>query len=388
MSTQVRKGIEIFSTGTWNKGTFSEADLDAMVESFDALELAGRVPLKLGHEGPDGRLVTGERDKNGNYKDPLSQLSMGWVQRIYRQGNTLYADIEVSDKVAKLIDDKFLKFVSVELYSEVRASRRVFPWVLDAVALLGTDNPAVGILKDIQTLAMSARAPMAHSQHLMFAREGQYSTLIGDRPTMAKEKEEGGGEITLQGLSDQLLKMQQTIVALQGENATLRQEVVKGQQAQNRFTELQQTVQKDRVTNHRQAIKDKLEVAVKAMDITPAARDRFLKTYKVEDDTLVMEIDLNDVGEFIEENPNPKKPTAQKKGFSVKNSDADVPDDIPADQAMTALTFAQLREDGIANPTADQIEAAAVKVMQKNPNAKTRYRSYIDQAHGYDRRNG
>lgn len=383
MTTQVRRGIEIFATGTWNRGTFSEQDLDAMVESFDALELAGRVPLKLGHEGPDGRLTTGDRDKNGNYKDPLSQFSMGWVQKIYRIGQTLFADIEVSDKVAKLIDDKFLKFVSVELYSEVRASRKVFPWVLDAVALLGTDNPAVGILKDIQTLAMTARAPMEHRRHLAFAREGTQSTLIGEVRRMPEPTDD---QVTLKTLSDQLLKMQQDLVKLQNENSALKLEVAKGTQAENRFTALQAEVKADRVKNHRQAIKDKLEGSVKSMDLTPAARDRFIKTYKVEDDETVMEIDMNDVQEFIDENPNPKKPKAEKKAFSVKNSDSDVADDVRADEGIKALAFAQLREDNIANPTDVQFEQAVMKVLSKNAGMKTRYRAFIDKAHGYDSR--
>lgn len=380
MSTQIRKGIEIFSVGTWNRNTFAEADLDSMVESFDVLELSGRVPLKLGHEGPDGRVIAGERDKKGNLKDPLSQFAMGWVNKIYRKGAKLFADIEISDKVAKLIDDKFLRFVSVEIFSEVRASRKIFPWVLDAVALLGTDNPAVGVLSDIQTLAMSHRSSIEAKACLAFAREDRtksFSLYTGVTPKMADKDDE-------QTLADQVLKLSQRMAALEQENSALKLDVQKGQQAENRLKQFTADQEAKDIKNHRAMVTDTLENAVKSEDILPAARDRFLKIYRVADDTAVMEIDKNDVSEFIRENPNPKKPNKQLRKFAAKSSNDDVPDDVPADQAVTMLTFAQLREDGIVNPTDADFERAAIKVLQHNTPVATRYKKFTAEAHGLE----
>lgn len=383
MSTQIRKGIEIFSTGMWNKGTFTTADLDAMVESFDALDLSGRTPLKLGHEGPDGRLVVGARNKDGSLKDPMSQLSMGWVNKIYRKGSKLYADIEVSDKVAKLIDDKHLKFVSVELLDEVRASRRVFPWVLDAVALLGTDNPAVGILSDIQTLAMTARTPLEHSRHLMFARDdGTQSITIGEKPRMAKETEDG--EVTLQTLSAQMLKFQQTIADQNNVIAGLKQENVKGQQAEQRLADLVASTAADKLKSHRAMVYKTLTDAVRDESILPAAELRFKKSYRTEDDAAVLEVSEADVREFISENPNPKKATATKKHFAAKTAHDNIPSDIPADHAVVALTFAALREDGVTKPTDEDIERAAIRVLSTNPEANKRYKKFTADAHGLE----
>ena len=62
------KGQEVFAAGIWNGTQFSEADLDAMVQSFEALGLAGRVPLKFGHDSPK----------------PDGQPSLGWVSRVWR----------------------------------------------------------------------------------------------------------------------------------------------------------------------------------------------------------------------------------------------------------------------------------------------------------------
>jgi hypothetical protein len=383
MGTQVRKGIEIFATGTWNKGTFTSEDLDAMVESFNALDLSGKVPLKLGHEGPDGRLAVGERDKKtGNLKNPLSQLAMGWVTRIYREGNRLMADIEVPDQVAKLMDDKYIKFVSVELFEEVRASRAVFPWVLDAVALLGTDTPAVGILNDIQTLAMKARPSMDAVRHLMFARESHESIIIGEKRKMAKENE--GSED--QSLADQVLKLSQRMAALEQENSGLKIKVGEGEQAARRLKEFKDESAKKEREQHRKEIKNRLEGAVKEMEITPAARDRFLRSYKVEDDVAVMEVDMEGVEEFIKENPNPNKPKRVAKQFSVKSADDDLPDNVPADEGVVALTFAHLNSQGVKKPTDEDFERAAIQVLRANKPASDKYKKFTLDAHGVNSR--
>ena len=47
--------------------------------------------------------------------------------------------------------------VSIELLKGIERNGNSFPWVLDAVALLGADTPAVRGLKDLQALTMSAK---------------------------------------------------------------------------------------------------------------------------------------------------------------------------------------------------------------------------------------
>lgn len=147
----ILRGAEIFSAGTWPGSmlfTLNEQDVQGIVDAFEALRLHGRVPMKFTHDGPDQRDDT---------FDPTKALAMGWVRRVWRDGKKLMADLDVPDKVHKLIKDGYLKFVSVELIKDVRAFNRVIPWVLDAVALLGADQPAVGILSDLQALTLQRR---------------------------------------------------------------------------------------------------------------------------------------------------------------------------------------------------------------------------------------
>jgi hypothetical protein len=164
MKTVILKGRELFAAGVWNDRRFSEADLDSIVDSFKALNLAGSIPLKLGHVGED------PRDRNPTPESPEKQFSMGWVNKIYRDGKKLLGDLEVPTRIADLLEEKFLKFVSIELLKDVRAHNKVIPWVLDAVALLGTQAPAVGILKDLQAVTMRHRTFQA-AERFAFTRK-------------------------------------------------------------------------------------------------------------------------------------------------------------------------------------------------------------------------
>lgn len=95
------------------------------------------MPLKLGHNG-DQPLTDG-------------QPALGWVSRVYRDGRKLLADfIDMPTSIYEMVKAGLYKFVSVELAKNVLAGTREIPWVLDAVALLGADQPAVGTLKDLQ----------------------------------------------------------------------------------------------------------------------------------------------------------------------------------------------------------------------------------------------
>ncbi len=67
---KILRSAELFAVGSWNGVQFTAADIDSIVSSFEALSLAGRVPLKLSHEGPDPR-------------DALEhKYALGWVRRV------------------------------------------------------------------------------------------------------------------------------------------------------------------------------------------------------------------------------------------------------------------------------------------------------------------
>ena len=357
-------GVELFASGSWNGLSFTDGDLDGIVSSFNALGLSGRVPLKLGHEGPDAR------------RDPRTQFAMGWVKSIKRVGSKIVGDIEMPDKVKDLFKQGFLKFVSVELLKDVKASTRNIPWVLDAVALLGADQPAVGILSDLQTVAMSRR-DFEYEACVSFSRAFATSTLNGDNTDMSIDK------TALQELSDKLLGLSSQVNDLQSENRTLKARDAEFAQTKARFERLQDDVKRKEIEAHRTKVTGRVESAVKAEDITPAARERFNKVYRVDDDAAVMTISIEDVEEFVRENPNPHKKSRAKRAFtSLSSPDADIPMDVPVDVEASMRVEAFLRQSGVKAPTDRDIQAAAVAMFKSNPELGARYKAAADAQYG------
>jgi len=154
-------GVEIFRVGRWNDvRTFTEDDLQAMEDSFNALALAGRTPLKLGH----------------NDEQPLTdgQPALGWVERVWRDGEVLKADFTGMPRaVHEAVRAGLYKHVSVELLRDVIAGNKEYPWVLSAVALLGADIPAVSGLRDLQSLTMARRVQFASGTRMTFTTGGR-----------------------------------------------------------------------------------------------------------------------------------------------------------------------------------------------------------------------
>lgn len=135
-SGHVLKGVEIFKTGTWKGDKYETADLDAMIDAFD--KVGYRPPVKLGHS------------------DKVGEPAYGWVERIYRKGQTLLADIaDVPKKVYEALKKRHFDTVSSEIYWDLERNGKKFSRALKAVALLGAEIPAVSGLAPLRTVVAS-----------------------------------------------------------------------------------------------------------------------------------------------------------------------------------------------------------------------------------------
>jgi len=175
MATETKdlKRVPLMEATVANGIEFAMDDLRSVAASFEALDLAGRVPLKMGHEGPDVR------------DDPTTQFALGWVSRVWVEGDRLMANFSgIPERVYNWIKAGMLKFVSVELLKNVKAGNRRLPWVLDAVALLGSDQPAFGNLGDLQSLTMSRSPQLQAESRFVFSL-----SPTGGKPKMSDETE-------------------------------------------------------------------------------------------------------------------------------------------------------------------------------------------------------
>jgi hypothetical protein len=135
--------MEVFAEGTWNGVAYTKKDLDDMVKAFTALKGKVDPPLKLGHA---------DQQKFWPQKDGAPAL--GWVKELKHVGQKLVAVFTSVPKViADLIQKGAYRKRSAEIYHDFKApDKKTYSRVLKAVALLGTDMPAVQTLDDIVAL--------------------------------------------------------------------------------------------------------------------------------------------------------------------------------------------------------------------------------------------
>jgi hypothetical protein len=277
------KGAEILAVGTWNGTTFTKDDLDAIVSSFNALGLSGRIPLKIGHDAD-------------HMADNAPAL--GWVDNLRREGNTLVADFKsIPSKLYDAIKEGLYKFVSVELLGNVKASTRVLPWVLDAVAILGATPPAVGILKDLQSLTLARKAALRFGSRVVLRRN------FTNSPTEVTQMDEAQVQALIKA------QVEAVKVSLSAEVTELK---TKLSASEDRARAAEADAAKAKVAAHIAAISGKFEAAINADTLDPAKREQFKKLSKFEDEKFALSVDLKTVDEYIKDNA--KKPS--KKALS------------------------------------------------------------------------
>lgn len=147
------ENVEVFAVGTWNNTTFGGADLDAIVQSYNELNLAGKLPVKLGHDMRD------------------TMPAQGWITALRRSGDKLLATFDqVPQELVDEIKQGRWRHVSVELLGNVAKGDKKYRWVLDGVAVLGAARPAVDSLKGLHELVASALPGWRFGERVSFSR--------------------------------------------------------------------------------------------------------------------------------------------------------------------------------------------------------------------------
>jgi len=123
-------GVHIFQAGKWNGDTYTESDLDDLVNSFNAIGAKIKPYVKLGHD--EGQALI--------QKDGFP--SAGWITNVYKKGKDLFVDIK------NMPQKKAYGRVSSEIYWGLKDEDTVYKRVLKGIALLGADTPAVNSLDD------------------------------------------------------------------------------------------------------------------------------------------------------------------------------------------------------------------------------------------------
>ena len=185
MQTYSLKGVDIFSVGRWNEDDFTQSDLENMVQSFEATKSGVRPYIKLGH------------DKNQKLAQKDGLPSLGWIDKMYINGDKLIADlVDIPKKVYDLIKIGAYKKVSCEMFFNVKIKDKKFSHLITAVSLLGADTPAVMNLNDIHALYFEKEEkPRVYFEQ---ALEFKYKEIHGKDQTMSKTENEIKLELELE----------------------------------------------------------------------------------------------------------------------------------------------------------------------------------------------
>lgn len=339
-------GREIFATGKWNGIEFSEEDLDDIVSNFQKLFEKHKVPLKFGHNDEQG-ITDG-------------QPAIGWVERVYRQGKKLLADFaDVPQVVVDAIKNRLYRTTSVELLFNVDNDGRKFNHVLDAVALLGADQPAVSGLADLNTL-LATRAEFSGGRREVFRRTTQVKEEGDDMPI----KEEDFKELqeSFKRVEKKLDEKDEKLAALEKDNKELKDENAKFAREKK---EREESAKKEKVELARKSVKEVLNKAVEDKNMTPAVRDTYAKQLGVDDDERVVEIDLDEVKIMCGATKGGDKGEQgrTKKGGGDVDDD-DVQEGERADEALLRLAREEQGKDASGKMT---LEVAMTRVGQRKP---------------------
>lgn len=213
------RGVEIFATGKHNGDDYTEKDLDDMVDAFGKLDY--KPALKLGHI----------KDKTGE------QPAYGWVEGLKRVGNKLVADfVDVHDKVAEAIRKRMFDRVSSEIYFNLKRGEKTFRRALKAVALLGSEVPAVAGLKPLSEMEFETGSFEAVKefeatldipvQALLVSTVERMTQLIEAMKGKGETKENAMTKEELQAMEDlksQVIKLEAQIKAFGADETTKRE---------------------------------------------------------------------------------------------------------------------------------------------------------------------
>jgi len=269
-------GRHIFRVGTWNGMKFTEKDLDDIVRNFDKLRDVHHVPLKFGHNE--------EQDMTDG------QPAIGWINKVYRKGKDLFADFtHVPEVVMEAIDAKRYRTVSVEVMKNAKLNgEAIKSWFLDAVALLGADQPAVSGLSDLSDLTLS-RTSFEDGQLVVFSKAGNFNSQHRS-PDMDKKELQEVVDAATAPLRESLEKLENGQTELRTENKKLsdENEVLKSAKADRDTAD-----QKTKIAATRKEANDILDAAVRSKTINPAQREGLIQTFSIDKDDAVLEIDMS-----------------------------------------------------------------------------------------------
>ena len=154
------KGVQIFKSGLHRDSQgrekeWSKNDIDNILQTFDS-GIPSSVPVKLGHTSAEHNALVAESlglpevVLGGEGDTGRGAATLGKVTAVYQEGDSLVADLEVSDKIAGFISDGLFTNVSSEILDDYQGNGPA----LSGLALLGAERPALKDMSDLSAVTI------------------------------------------------------------------------------------------------------------------------------------------------------------------------------------------------------------------------------------------
>lgn len=336
---------EIFSVGKWNGITVTQKMIEELANNFSRLKDVLDVPLKLGH------------NKEQPMKGDDGHMSLGWIDSVWVEGSTLFANFtKMPEVVFNAIDKEFFKNVSIEAKFNVAQGDVQYGTVLTAVALLGVDLPAVNTLSDLKTY-MTAKN-LAFSSQMTFSK----------KPTINNNSEGSTMDSKEQAEFDALtakVNAQQKLI--DGHAVTTAKFTTQAATDKATIESMEATQEAVAFTAETAKLTENLEVLVKQGKATPAQRDDLLKEFTVDTKTQVL-FAVKMLNGGVEVKPG-EKFTSQDKDKNDKQNEGKTPSE--------RVDF-EVNKLQAANSELDYSSATSL-VFSANPELATEFLNENDQ---------
>ncbi len=157
METKSISKQPIMKVGNWKGYYFSQDSLNDMVTAFDELTKTGKrnIPFRVKFTHDDIQEILKDSGEEFRHeKDGV--FSLGWVNNLFVEGDTLFADLtEIPKKTYDLaFTAKKIKGLSpeVKINYEDKSTGKIYPHVLSDVAMLSSEHKAIRTLDDLWDL--------------------------------------------------------------------------------------------------------------------------------------------------------------------------------------------------------------------------------------------
>lgn len=259
------KNVEIFATGIWNGDTFTDSDLDQIIDTFQRTKDKINPFLKIGHNEKQSLLA----------KDELPKA--GLITNLRKVGSKILADfVDVPRKIFDVVKRKAFDKISSELFVNMEIEGVRHPFALKAVALLGGETPAVHDLNSIMNLFGNSKPGMVYKDLKNETKEYEFKNV-----SFSQTKE-------VNNMSEELMKkigkLESELKSFQDENAELNKDVIKAEEENKEVKTENEEVKKENETlkeekkaadikNREEKVTLLIDQAVKDGEIIPAQKD-------------------------------------------------------------------------------------------------------------------